>query len=94
MSSPDPAVLMTEVMSAQELASWFNLSRYTVGKFLQQLDGAQRHGKFWRVPLVEMPPSYLLSRGLLVAVGVDSSGSLGLLADTPTQQLPHSATGQ
>lgn len=57
--------LKTEPMTQRELAEWFGGSERRIKGWLEQIDGAERIGRFWRLPLSEMPPAYLVSAGLI-----------------------------
>ena len=58
--------LLTEPMTITELAlEWFQIGRNSMALILETMEGVERCGKKVRVPLVKMPPKYLVSRGIL-----------------------------
>lgn len=60
------SVTKTAPMELSELADWFNISTRRVKEFVCTIDGAVEVGRRWRIPVREMPPSYLLDAGLIV----------------------------
>ena len=85
------AHVKTEPLDQTELATWFSVSVKRVRALLKSIDGAQKIEGRWRVPVAAMPPSYLISSGLVVPVELpmDDSGRLCPSGDSrPTSALP------
>jgi hypothetical protein len=61
-----PVWLRTAPLTHQELGAWFGISPRYVGELLGSIDGVEKVGRRWRVPVREMPPAYLLSIGLII----------------------------
>ena len=60
------AEIKTKPLSHTELSGWFDISTRHVGELLGSIDGVEKIGRRWRVPVREMPPGYLLKEGLIV----------------------------
>lgn len=59
------AGLLTEPMTIRELASeWFGVNRNTMAAMLKHIDGIERCGRFYRLPVAKMPPAYHAARGM------------------------------
>lgn len=59
--------LFTEPLRIADLADFFEYSPRRIPSLMQFL-GAQRVGQRWRVPLLAMPPKYLVGAKLLASV--------------------------
>lgn len=59
--------LLTEPMTSAECADHFRVCKKTMRKILNSMEGIKKlpGGRFLRIPLREMPPEYLVSRGVL-----------------------------
>lgn len=57
---------LTEPLSSREWCRFFLLGRPKLEALLRNMVGAERCGGKWRLPLSKAPPSYWLSRGLLI----------------------------
>ena len=68
------AHFLTEPLTICALADYFEVSRFKMADKLQRMQGVQRFDSFWRVPLGQMPPKYLLEVGIIkpLLVCVDS----------------------
>jgi hypothetical protein len=66
----DVSRVLTEPLKVYELADLFGLERHLMCRWLREIPGATRLGGFWRVPITQMPPAYLLSKGLLAPAAV------------------------
>jgi hypothetical protein len=53
--------LMTPPMERAELAQQFGVSVRHLPTLLASIDGAEKVGRRWRLPLSSMPPQYALS---------------------------------
>lgn len=61
--------LLAEPMTISALAvEWFQIGRNSMSLILETMEGVERCGGKYRVPLVKMPPRYLVSRGILPIV--------------------------
>lgn len=58
----------TEPLTVAQLAAYFRIGRNSMTSILKRIDGAERCGRWWRLPVLRMPPRYLLERGLIVPV--------------------------
>lgn len=63
-ASPPSGASLTELMTIERLAHYFEVSRNTMADVLQEIPGVQRHGGRYRVPVWQMPPKYLVEHGL------------------------------
>lgn len=65
--SPDLAGghLRTECLTVCELADYFGLGRRKMAAVLKAMQGVERIGSRYRLRLEDMPPRYLIERGLL-----------------------------
>jgi hypothetical protein len=59
------AEVLTEPLPLAKLCGLFDLNVKTMRGLLRRTDGVERHGRFWRVPLRSMPPTYFLETGIL-----------------------------
>jgi hypothetical protein len=57
--------LLTQPLSAEKVAFFFDIGRKSVPELVEGMDGVQRVGKRYRLPLRRMPPRYLLGAGLI-----------------------------
>ena len=58
--------LLTEPMTITELATeYFKVGRNSMALMLKTMEGVERFGSKYRVPLLKMPPKYLVSRDIL-----------------------------
>lgn len=64
----DADALLSDPLTVSELANLFGFSRKRMRPILDRMKGAERLGPRWRVPLVKMPPAYLIRVGLLAPV--------------------------
>jgi hypothetical protein len=58
-------IAKTKPLSVQELAGWFDMSRRRITVFVKSIDGAEKLGRRWRVPIREMPIEYLIDVGVV-----------------------------
>lgn len=56
--------LLTEPMTVCELAEWFGVHRNTMRKHLASIDGVERFGRLYRLPVRAMPVGYYVAKGL------------------------------
>lgn len=87
--------LKSEPLSRPELATHFQMSSKHVVPFVESLTGTERVGRKWRVRIVELPPSYWISCGLIVPTEQNAqelSRTLGITLPTndttPGRTLP------
>ena len=58
--------LLTEPLSQARLAKWFHVHPDTMrSRILPRIPGTQKIGGLWRLPLVAIPPGYLVARGVI-----------------------------
>ncbi len=57
--------LLTEPATIRRLAEFFGVGRNKMAKILARIEGVEKIGGLYRVPLQKMPPSYLIARGCL-----------------------------
>ena len=57
--------LLTEPMPLWKLSGFFDCNRKTMAVIVRNIDGAERVGKRWRIPLRSMPPRYHVEAGLI-----------------------------
>lgn len=57
--------MLTEPLTASALADYFGVHREKMAKILKSMDGVERMGKSWRVPIWKMTPKYWLEAGLI-----------------------------
>jgi hypothetical protein len=57
--------LLTQPLSAEKVAFFFDIGRKRVPELVEGIAGVQRVGKQYRLPLRFMPPRYLLGAGLI-----------------------------
>lgn len=57
--------LLTEAMSIAKLARYFKVNRATMAQVLERMDGVQRFGSKFQVPVRRMPLRYFIDTGLL-----------------------------
>ena len=59
--------LKTEPLNLQQVADLFEVNKRKAAMILRRMRGAERIDRLtWRVPIVNMPPSYLIQCGLIV----------------------------
>ena len=73
---------LTEPLSLSELREYFGCCENKLRAVLGAMDGVERFGQLWRVPLWKMPPSYLQERGYLPDLR-QSAGSLKIGQNRP-----------
>ena len=71
-------VIKTKPMQLRELAEWFDVSTRHIKKILASIEGVQKIGGRWRVPVKEMPVGFLMKMGLIVPERIkpDQAGHL------------------
>jgi hypothetical protein len=57
--------LLTQPLSAQKVAYFFDINPKRVRELVATMDGVKRFGKQYRLPLCYMPPRYLLGAGFV-----------------------------
>lgn len=57
--------LKTEPLNQTELARWFGMSRKYIRPVIESIEGTVQVGTRWRIPLAEMPISYLRKMKLI-----------------------------
>jgi hypothetical protein len=70
----DPSAVLTEPMRVRELARYFAVEAHKMRRMLDHIAGAQKLDGMWRVPILSMPPLYLLSRGLIKPAVLPADG--------------------
>lgn len=66
------SVAKTHSMETNELAMWFEVSERRITERLKEIDGAEKCGRRWRIPVCEMPIRYLLDVGLIIPQTIES----------------------
>lgn len=59
------ANVKTEPLSLAQWAGEFGIGRETAAQVIPRIQGAERFGRRWRLPLSEAPPGYWAKLGLL-----------------------------
>ena len=57
--------IRTEAMTIGRLADYFSVNRNLMAPILKGLDGVERIGRKYRVPLRHMPPAYHVAKGII-----------------------------
>ena len=61
----DISSILTEPMTTKLLAEYFVVNRNKMATMLKAMNGVEKCGGMWRVPVANMPPRYLVSCGLI-----------------------------
>jgi hypothetical protein len=57
--------VLSEPMTIVRLAQLFHVHRTLMSRVLQRMEGAEKFGGLWRVPIRRMPIGYLRDQGLI-----------------------------
>ena len=57
--------MLSEAMSIKTLRTYFRVNRNKMSQMLQQMEGVQRFGGLFRVPICQLPPKYHVDQGLM-----------------------------
>jgi len=71
----DVDAVLTEPMRVNLLAHYFDVEPHTMRRLLNVIPGATKIGGLWRVPVVSMPPRYLVVRGLIRPATIPVDGT-------------------
>ncbi len=66
--------LLTEAMSIAKLAGYFKVNRATMASVLQHMEGVERFGSKFQIPVRRMPLRYFIDAHLLKPNEIDRFG--------------------